>query len=322
MAKLTYCFNPNTLHYEKVRIPSKGKFYRIVTWFLIFSVIVVAIIMGLHFFWFPVVSNLQEENEHLLAQYTIMDKELNNLEGVLNDIQQRDDNLYRVIFEADPIPSSIRQSGFGGANRYKHLESMDNAEIVIHTKQRLDMLTKKVYIQSKSYDEVLQLALNKKEMLASIPAIMPISNKDLKRTASGWGYRIHPIYKIRKFHYGQDFSAPTGTKIYATGDGVVKLVKSSRVGFGRHILIGHGFGYRTIYAHMSKFNVKKGQRVKRGDVIGYVGNTGTSTAPHLHYEVHHNRKPVNPGFYYFNDLSPEEYERMLLISSNSGQTFD
>ena len=181
---------------------------------------------------------------------------------------------------------------------------------------------KKVYVQSTSYDEIIDLAKNKEEMLASIPAIQPISNNDLRRTASGWGYRIHPIYKIRKFHYGMDFTAPTGVEIYATGDGTIEVVETSKRGYGNKIIINHGFGYRTLYAHMNKFSVRKGQVVKRGDVIGYVGNTGLSTAPHLHYEVSRNGKKVNPVNYYFNDLSAEEYERMIEISLKSGQTFD
>jgi murein DD-endopeptidase MepM/ murein hydrolase activator NlpD len=241
------------------------------------------------------------------------------------DIQQRDDNIYRVIFESEPISSSIRKAGFGGVNKYANLENLENAELVIKTATHLDRLAKEAYIQSKSYDEVMRLALNKEKMLAAIPAIQPVSNKDLKRTASGWGYRIHPIYKIRKFHYGMDFTAPTGTEIYATGDGVVATVKGnkrSKIGFGLEIIIDHGFGYETLYAHLNEFNVKAGQKVKRGDVIGYVGNTGGSTAPHLHYEIHKNGKPVNPEYFYFKDLTPQEYEKMVAISSNMGQSFD
>ena len=166
------------------------------------------------------------------------------------------------------------------------------------------------------------MAENSEEMVASIPAIMPISNKDLRRTASGWGWRIHPIYKIRKFHYGMDFTAPTGTEIYATGDGVVTVVENSMRGYGKRIVIDHGFGYKSLYAHLNAFNVKKGQKVKRGEVIGFVGTTGTSTAPHLHYEVFKNNQKVNPVHYYFNDLTPEEFDKMIFISSNSGQSFD
>jgi murein DD-endopeptidase MepM/ murein hydrolase activator NlpD len=276
----------------------------------------------LQFFDSPKLRRMKRENERLLTQYTLMNKDLDNMSKVLKDIQYRDDNIYRVIFEAEPIPASVRKAGFGGINRYSQLESMDNSDLVISTARKLDILTKQIYIQSKSYDDVMKMALNKEKMLASLPSIMPVSNKDLKRTASGWGYRIHPIYKIRKFHYGMDFSAPTGTEVFATGSGVVKWIRRSKIGFGNHILIDHGYGFETLYAHLSAFNVRVGQKVKRGDVIGFVGSTGTSTAPHLHYEVHKNGKKVNPQNYYFLDLSPQEYEKMIEISSNMGQSFD
>lgn len=195
----------------------------------------------------------------------------------------------------------------------------------METARKLDILAKEAYIQSKSYDKVMEMALNKEKMLASIPAIQPVANRDLKRTASGWGYRIHPIYKVRKMHYGMDFTAPVGTPVYATGDGKVVEVagsKRSRVGLGLSVKVDHGFGYETIYAHLNAFNVKNGQEVKRGDVIGYVGNTGGSTAPHLHYEVHKNGQAVNPQYFYYKDLTPQEYEKMIAISGNIGQTLD
>jgi murein DD-endopeptidase MepM/ murein hydrolase activator NlpD len=266
--------------------------------------------------------SLHKENERLLTQYELMYKDLGTIEKVLDDIEQRDNNLYRVIFESDPIPSTIRRAGFGGVNRYSKLESFDNSELVIKTAEKLDILSKQAYIQSKSYDEVMELAKNKELLTSCMPAIMPISNKSLKSTASGWGYRIHPIYKIKQFHYGMDFTASIGTKIYATGDGVVKDVQSIGGGYGRWVLIDHGFGYETLYGHMNGFNVKVGDHVKRGSVIGFVGNSGTSTGPHVHYEVHKNGEPVNPQYYYFKDLNAQEYEKMVNISSNIGQTFD
>jgi murein DD-endopeptidase MepM/ murein hydrolase activator NlpD len=251
-----------------------------------------------------------------------MQKDLQDIEKVLDDIQQRDDNIYRVIFETEPIPSTIRKAGFGGAKKYAHLENLSNSELIIETSKKLDIVAKQAYIQSKSYDEVLNLALDKEKMLAAIPAIQPVANQDLKMTASGWGFRIHPIYKIRKFHYGMDFTSPVGTDVYATGDGVVKDVVNSNVGYGKYIEIDHGYGYTTLYAHLNDFNVRKGQKVKRGEVIGYVGNTGTSTAPHLHYEVHRNGTAVNPQNFYYMDLTPAEYERMIALSTNMGQSFD
>ena len=326
MAKKKYKFNPDTLSYERVGISFKEKFGKIFT-FLSSSLALalVIVVVFLNYYETPRSKALKRENQQLISQYELLNRDLSRVENVLAELQQRDDNIYRVIFEADPIPSSIRKAGFGGANKYSHLENLSNADLIIETSRKVDVLAKESYIQSKSYDEVLRLALNKEKMLASIPAIMPVANDDLKRTASGWGYRMHPIYKVRKMHYGMDFTAPVGTSVHATGDGKVVEVsgsKNSRVGFGLVVKIDHGFGYETVYAHLNAFNVKVGQEVKRGEVVGYVGNTGGSTAPHLHYEVHHHGSAVNPQFYYFKDLTPQEYERMIAISSNIGQSLD
>ncbi len=326
MAKVKYKFNPETLSYDKVTVSFSVKLKRFFTY--LSSAVVLAVIMVvvfLHYYESPRMKIVSKENQRLETQYELLYKDLGTLEEVLDEIQQRDDNLYRVIFEADPIPSSIRKAGFGGTNKYSQLESFTNSELVIRTAKKLDILSKQAYIQSKSYDEVMKLALNKEKMLASIPAIMPIFNKDLARTSSGFGFRMHPIYKIWKFHEGQDFTGPSGTDVYATGNGVVKGTygnKRSKVGFGQWIVIDHGYGYETLYGHLSAFNVKKGQKVKRGDVIGYIGNTGCSTGPHLHYEVHKDRKPVDPAFFFYKDLSPDEYEKMIAISSNAGQALD
>jgi murein DD-endopeptidase MepM/ murein hydrolase activator NlpD len=279
-------------------------------------------ILFIVFFDTPKEKGLIRENQQLSTQYEVLNNRFDLVEKTLEDLQKRDDNIYRVIFEAEPIPPSVRSAGFGGVNRYADLQGFKNSELVTESARRLDKITKQLYIQSKSYDEVIEMAKNKAEMVACVPAIMPISNKDLRRTASGWGFRIHPIYKIRKFHYGMDFTAPTGTEIYATGNGVIEIVDNSLRGYGKRIIIDHGFGYKTLYGHLNGFNVKKGQKVKRGDVIGFVGSSGTSTAPHLHYEVLKNNKKVNPVHYYFNDLSPEEFDKMIFISSNSGQSFD
>ena len=238
----------------------------------------------------------------MVLKYELLQKRLKQISDVLSDLQRTDDNIYRAIFEAEPIPKSIREAGFGGINRYADLEGFESSDLVISSVKKLDMLTKKIYIQSKSYDEVIELAKNKGEMLASIPAILPISNKDLMRTSAGFGYRIHPIYKIKIFHPGLDFSSPTGTEIYATGNGTVETAEHSFRGYGNHIIISHGFGYKTLYGHMSEFNVKAGQKVKRGDVIGFVGSTGLSTGPHLHYEVWKEGTKVNPINYFYNDL--------------------
>ena len=323
MAKVRYRFNAHTLSYDKIVISFKTRLKRFLALSSTTLVTSILIAIGiLQFYESPRMRSLHKENERLLTQYEMMYKDLTTIEKVLDEIEQRDNNLYRVIFESDPIPSTIRKAGFGGVNRYSKLESFDNSELVIKTAEKLDVLSKQTYIQAKSYDEVMKMAMNKEELVASMPAIMPISNKSLKSTASGWGYRIHPIYKIKQFHYGMDFTASIGTPIYATGDGVVKDVQSIGGGYGKWILIEHGFGYETLYGHLNGFNVKIGDKVKRGNVIGFVGNSGTSTGPHVHYEVHRNGEPVNPQYYYFKDLNAQEYEKMVKISSTIGQTFD
>lgn len=323
MAKVKYRFNAHTLSYDKIVISFKTRVKRFLALFSTTLLTSILIAIGiLQFYESPRMRRLHKENERLSTQYELMYKDLTTIEKVLDEIEQRDNNLYRVIFESDPIPSTIRRAGFGGVNRYSKLESFDNSDLVIKTAEKLDILSKQTYIQAKSYEEVMKMAMNKEELVASMPAIMPISNKSLKSTASGWGYRIHPIYKIRQFHYGMDFTANIGTPVYATGDGIVKDVQSIGGGYGKWILIDHGFGYETLYGHLNGFNVKIGDKVKRGNVIGFVGNTGTSTGPHVHYEVHRNGEPVNPQYYYFKDLNAQEYEKMVKISSTIGQTFD
>jgi murein DD-endopeptidase MepM/ murein hydrolase activator NlpD len=241
--------------------------------------------------------------------------------SVLQNVEERDNNIYRVYFEANPISIEQRKSGFGGINRYKDLEGYENSEIITETTESLDKLSKRLVIQSKSLDEIAVLAKNKEALLASIPAIQPVKNDDLKRMASGYGIRMHPILKYRKMHNGMDFSAPTNTEVFATGNATVKKAKRTS-GFGNLIVLDHGFGYETYYAHLSEFNVKPGQKVKRGEIIGYVGNSGLSTAPHLHYEVHKNGKVVNPINFYHGDLTAEEYDIMLNQSALENQSLD
>jgi len=323
MQKYKYKYNSQTVKYEKVKLTWKDKFFRFLTYFS--ATIVIAIAYNLIFSAFfdtPKEKGLKRENEQLKLQYEILNKRFDLVENTLQDLQQRDNNIYRVIFETDPIPSSVREAGYGGTERYSKLKNLKNSNLVIRTSKRLDKLSKQLYVQSRSYDRIINMADNKEEMLSSIPAIMPVSNEDLTRTASGYGWRIHPIYKIKKFHEGMDFTASTGTEVYATGDGIVETVKQSYRGYGKRVVIDHGFGYKTRYAHLADFNVRKKQKVKRGDVIGYVGNTGLSTAPHLHYEVEKGGEKINPVHYYFNDLSPDQYEKMIFISRNSGQSFD
>lgn len=282
----------------------------------------IMLIAFFNFFDSPKEKMLIREIDNMMLQYELMNQKLSQISAVLDNVQDRDDNIYRVIFEADPIPKSIRKAGMGGVNRYEKLDGYTNSELIISTSQKLDQIAKQLYIQSKSFDEVIELATKKSDMLASIPAIQPVTNKELKRLSSGYGRRIDPYYKKPKFHYGVDFSAPKGTPIYATGNGTIKKTKKSRRGFGNHLVIDHGYGYESLYAHMQKYIVRKGQKVKRGDLIGYVGNSGKSTAPHLHYEVHKDGRKVNPAYYFHNDLTPEEFDRMLELAAQENQSFD
>jgi murein DD-endopeptidase MepM/ murein hydrolase activator NlpD len=269
----------------------------------------------------PTERDLREENSKLLTQYNIVSRQLGDALEVLQDIQDRDDNLYRVIFQAAPISQAIRQVGYNNTNRYEELMNLADFELVVNTTQKLDLLNKQLYIQSKSFDEVVELCKNHNETLQCIPAIQPVANKDLKHTASGYGLRTDPVYGVLRFHHGMDFSAPIGTSIYATGSGTVTSA-GWRTGFGNTVEIDHGFGYETLYGHLSGYKVKVGQKIMRGEIIGTVGSTGKSTGPHLHYEVHINGKPVNPINYYSMDLTAEEYDRMLQIAENHGQVLD
>jgi len=323
MAKIKYKYNPNTLNYEKIQLTLKDRL-KTLTVYVLTGLFFAGIIIALAYTFVdsPKELNLKRENAQLQQQYELLNKDMAQMERVLADIERRDDNIYRVIFEAEPISDGVRRSGVGGVNRYTHLKGFNNSDLVIESTRRLDQVAKRLYIQSKSFDDVIEMAKNKEELLAAIPAIQPVANKDLKRLASGYGYRIDPIYKVRKMHWGMDFSSPTGTDIVATGDGRVQKVVNSRGGYGKHLIIDHGFGYQTLYAHLSNTEVRRGQKVKRGDVIGKVGNTGKSTGPHLHYEVIKDGRKVNPANFYFNDLTPEEYDLMIEISSNANQSFD
>ena len=262
------------------------------------------------------------EIEYLKLQHQILSDRIEIMNDLLNDMQERDDNIYRVIFEAEPISPAVRKAGYGGVDRYQNLLGYANSENVIALTKQLDQIASQLYVQSKSFDEVFEMARNKSEMLSSIPAIQPVNNADINRISSHFGLRTDPFYKVKKLHSGIDFSAPLGTEIYATGDGTVIEVDKARWGHGNKIVIDHGFGYKTVYAHLQKFEVKKGQKVKRGQLIGRVGNTGKSTAPHLHYEVHKNGRAVNPIHFFFNDLTPEEYELILELSTLPSQTMD
>ena len=318
-----YKFNPESLSFDKIRLGARDILLRTLA-ILIGSVLIAVVFNFLYglFFDTPKEKTLKREIEQLSLQYELIHREMANLEKVIEHLQETDDNLYRTIFGAEPIQPTQRQAGIGGVNRYDELEGYNNSRLVVETAKRLDDIRKNVYVQSKSFDELILLSREKESMLRSIPAIIPIATKDLTRIASGFGLRIHPIYKISKFHSGMDFTAPLGTEVYSSGDGTIESVNSGLRGMGNYVVINHGFGYSSLYAHLDSFSVKTGQKVHRGDVIGYVGNTGLSIAPHLHYEIKLNNQNVDPVNYFFNDLSAAEYEKMIERASKTGQSFD
>jgi murein DD-endopeptidase MepM/ murein hydrolase activator NlpD len=323
MPKAKYYFNTNSLRYEKVVVSFRKRLLRVLGWLATASVFgSITILLAYSYLDSPKEKQLKRELSQMQLQYEILQQRMNLASNVLSDLAKRDDQIYRVIFEAEPIDESVRTAGFGGINRYKDLEGFDNSEMMTNASRKIDQLTRQLYIQSKSYDEVFSLARKKNEMLASIPGIQPVVNRELTRIASGFGYRIHPIYKTSMMHEGLDFTAPIGTEIYATGNGVVVKVEAFGRGYGNNVTIDHGFGYKTLYAHMSKFNVRQGQRINRGDVIGYVGNTGSSTGPHLHYEVWKNGTKIDPINFFFNDLTPEQYVKVVELASQQNQSFD
>lgn len=323
MAKVKYYYDADTLSYRKIELRKRDKFRKSVL-FLLASALMGAIMVLImyQFVESPRQKVMKRELENMQLNYELLQKKMTKAEEVLDGIQKRDNNIYRTYFEANPIPEEQRKAGFGGVNRYKPLEGYDNSEMIIQATTELDILSKQLYVQSKSLDEIIELAKDKEELLASIPAVQPVSKQDLTRMASGFGWRLDPFTKARKMHKGMDFTSPRGTPIYATGNGKVIRADSRATGYGKHIRIDHGFGYVTLYAHLSKYNVKRGQKVKRGDLIGYVGSTGRSQAPHLHYEVRYNKKQVNPINFYYGDLSPEEFQEMLKMATQEGQSLD
>ncbi len=323
MSKIKYKFNTKSLTYEKVTVPISNRVGQVLSYLatgLVFATITTFI--AYNYFDSPKEKQLKREISELTLQYELLNNRMGEVTEVLDDIQERDNNVYRTIFEAEPISASIRKAGFGGVDRYKELQGYNNSDILIETTKRLDRISKQLYIQSKSFDEVAKLVKSKEKLLASIPAIQPISNKDLKHQPGGYGWRTHPIYKTPEFHPGMDFTAPEGTEIHTTGDGIVETADAASQGYGNHVVINHGYGYETLYGHMFKFVVHVGQQVKRGQLIGYVGSTGLSTAPHVHYEVHKGGQTVNPINFYYNDLTPEEYQKLIELSARSSQSFD
>ncbi|HOD11091.1 MAG TPA: peptidoglycan DD-metalloendopeptidase family protein, partial [Flavobacterium sp.] len=295
--KVKYYFDTESLAYRKIK-PKLSKKLGYIGLFILasalFGFLCFVVLLNTPFFETPKDRLQAREIETMKLRYSILNKKMEQIDEVLESIEERDNNIYRAYFNTSPIPTEQRKAGFGGVNRYKELEGFNNSDLVINTSKKVDVISKELAIQSKSLDEILALAKQKNKLLAAIPAIQPVKNEQLKRMASGFGYRSDPFTKARKMHQGMDFTSPTGTPIFATGDGVVRRADNTASGYGNHIVIQHGYGYETLYGHLSKYKCKAGQRVKRGDIIGYVGSTGRSEAPHLHYEVHKDGKPVNP----------------------------
>lgn len=325
MSKVKYYYDHDTLSYREIKVTNKNRISGVLLFLLasfFFGITSLLILLNSDIINTPSEVAQKRSLENFKLQFDILNKKLGQLEKVIANIENRDNNLYRVYFEASPIPEEQRRAGFGGVNRYKDLEGYDNSDLIINTTKRLDILTKQTVVQSRSLEEIESLAKNKASLIEAIPTIQPIKNKDLTRVASGYGYRIDPFTKIRRFHYGMDFTAKRGTPIYATGNGIVKRADNRSSGYGKHIRIDHGFGYVSLYAHLSKYKVRRGQKVKRGDIIGYVGNSGRSVGPHLHYEILKDNKKINPLNFYYGNLSAQEYEALLTQSNQENQSMD
>ena len=321
-AKKKYKINPETLAMEQVE--HGFRYWVRQTGIYILAGVVIGILflyLFLTFFPSPREKQLLRERASLESQLEVLNSQVDQMQVVMTDLQQRDDNLYRVLFGAEPIPLSVRQGAQRKIDYYEQLAQMTNSELAADLSLKVDLLEKEIYVQAKSYDEVAQMAKEQEIRMENIPAIQPVMNKDLKRVASGYGMRIDPVYHVRKFHQGMDFTAPTGTEVFATGNAKVDFA-GWKQGYGNTVILDHGYGYKTLYAHLYKILVRKGQKVRRSDIIALVGNTGKSTGPHLHYEVRLNNKPVDPRNYYFYDLSPEEYDQMIQLSNNFGQMLD
>ena len=325
MSNSKYYYDKKSLSYRELRLSSKDKFLNFLSFILasfFFGLVCLLILLGTPLLNTPTELSQSRELTNYKLQFDLLSKKLSELEMVLENIEERDNNIYRVLFEVNPIDQDVRKAGFGGVNRYSNLEGYENSELVIETTKKIDILTKQLVIQSKSLDDIEKLVENKQKMLAAIPSIQPIKNNDLTRMASGFGMRTDPFDKSRKMHMGMDFSAPRNTPVYAASNGKIIRADSRSSGYGKHIRIDHGYGYITLYAHLNSYNVKRGQVVKKGDIIGFVGNTGRSKGLHLHYEVHKGGKKVNPINYFYGNLTPQEFDEMLRISVQENQSLD
>lgn len=323
MKKVKYYYNTHTLRFEKLETPLRVRLLRVFG-FIAASIVTAGIIVLIAFRYIesPKEKILAEENTNLRQNYSLLQQRVLQLQQQMAQLESRDNDVYRSIFEATPIPDSARVKQMEKNKEIQLVQSMGESELVNSITAQLNNLVLRAAYQEKSYKEIDGMINNKEKLLAAIPAIQPVSNKDLNRIASGFGYRIDPVYKVSKFHAGLDFTAPQGTPIYATADGVVKEANYNAGGYGNHVIINHGYGYETLYGHMVRIKARRGQQVKRGEVIGYVGSTGKSTGPHCHYEVHKSGQPVDPVYFFYNDLTPEQYDRLLKIAAAGNQSFD
>ncbi|BAO76472.1 M23 family metallopeptidase [Winogradskyella sp. PG-2] len=323
MGKVKYYYDSETLSYRKIK-RKKATTFKYALGFLVGAALFgfLSFFIVSQYIESPKERQMARELQNMDLQYQLLNKRMDHAIAALENVEERDNAIYRLYFEANPIPDEQRRAGFGGVNRYKKFEGFDNTQLISETNKRLDILEKAIVVQSKSLDEIAKLAEDKEKFLEAIPAIQPINNLNLTRMASGYGYRTDPFTKIRKFHYGMDFTAPRGTPIYASGNGIIKRADNSSTGYGNHIRIDHGYGYISLYAHLYKYNVKVNQRVKRGDLIGFVGSTGRSEAPHLHYEVHKDGERINPINFYYGNLSADEFNVLLKKASLENQSLD
>ena len=323
MKKVKYYYNTNTLRYEKLVVPLRVKLLRILG-FLATAIVTGLIIVAFAFRFLdsPKEKLLRMQYERSQQDFLSINGKVRDLEQRLKQLEKRDNDVYRTIFEANPVPDSARAKQLEMEKEIRLVSAMDENELAYSLSATLTSISNRISFQEKSYLEIEDMIKDKEKLLASTPAIQPVSNKDLNRVASGFGYRIDPVYKTVKFHAGLDFSAPQGTPIYATADGRVTTAGNKSNGYGNHVIINHGFGYETLYGHMVRVKVRNGQMVKRGEVIGWVGSTGKSTGPHLHYEVHKGGRNIDPIYFFYNDLTPEQYQQILKLAASGNQSFD
>jgi murein DD-endopeptidase MepM/ murein hydrolase activator NlpD len=323
MKKIKYYYNTNTLRYEKLETPLRVKLLRVLG-FISAAIVTAIIIVSIAYRYFPSANEkrLMQQNEALRQNYLALDEQAKKLQKQLTELEKRDNEVYRAIFEANPIPDSARAKELEYQKEIQLVQRMNQFDLESSIIQTLNNVNRRMHSQEKSYAQIDQFIKNKEELLACTPAIQPLSNKDLKRIASGFGHRIDPVYKTVKFHAGLDFTAPQGTPIYASANGIIKTAAHLGTGYGNHVVINHGYGYETLYGHMFRVKARPGQRVKRGEIIGYVGSTGKSTGPHCHYEVRKNGRHLDPVFFFYNDLTPEQFDRILKMASVSNQSFD